>query len=410
MHFNFTTFITNYFVLIFFSVVTGLFIGRIEFGKIKLGTSGGLFTGLVIGWYIYGKYALPYKNTENLPSYAERILTEGIIPNELFLFSLILFVAAVGLLASKDLGKVLKKYGLKFVLLGFVITFTGAAICYIMTMLSKGQNPYAVSGVYTGALTSSPGLAAALEAVTSYGNEAESMVGFGYAVAYVPGVLIVIVLMQFLPLIFKIDLEAEKELFKQEMSSPEDPVMNFEVKFDLIAFVFACLIGLLLGKMKIYLGSIIGYFSLGSTGGILIASLILGYIGKLGPMHFRMSPKILGTIQELALAFFLSMVGLKYGYTTIHSITHSGAYLVCISFLCGFSALLAGFIIGRYVFKINWIMLSGALCGGMTSTPGLGAAIEATKSDGVAAGYGATYPFALLGMILFTILLYRVPV
>ncbi|MCT4619423.1 MAG: hypothetical protein N4A62_08525 [Marinisporobacter sp.] len=410
MTFNNTAFITNYFVLIFFSVVTGLLIGRIEFGKFKLGTSGGLFTGLITGWYIYGKYALPYENTVNLPPYANRMLTEGIIPNELFLFSLILFVAAVGLLASKDLGKVLKKYGLKFILLGFVITFTGALICYIMSMISKGQNPYAVSGVYTGALTSSPGLAAALEAVTSYGNEAESMVGFGYAVAYVPGVFIVIVLMQFLPFVFRINLEEEKELFRQEMSSPEDPVLNFEVSFDLIAFVFACLIGFLLGKIKIYLGSTIGYFSLGSTGGVLVASLLLGYIGKIGPMHFRMSSKILGSIQELALAFFLSMVGLKYGYTTINSITGSGAYLVCISFLCGLTSLLAGFIVGRYVFKINWIMLSGALCGGMTSTPGLGAAMEATKSDDVAAGYGATYPFALLGMILFTIMLYRIPV
>jgi putative transport protein len=368
MIFNNTAFITNYFVLIFFSVVTGLLIGKIEFGKFKLGTSGGLFTGLITGWYIYGKYAAPYKNVENLPAYATRMLTEGIIPNELFLFSLILFVAAVGLLASKDLGKVLKKYGLKFILLGFVITFTGAFICYMMSMISKGQNPYAVSGVYTGALTSSPGLAAALEAVTSYGNEAESMVGFGYAVAYVPGVFIVIVLMQFLPFIFRIDLEEEKELFRQEMSSPEDPVLNFEVSFDLIAFVFACLIGFLLGKIKIYLGATIEYFSLGSTGGVLVASLILGYIGKIGPMHFRMSSKILGSIQELALAFFLSMVGLKYGYTTINSITGSGAYLVCISFLCGLTSLFVGFIVGRYVFKINWIMLSGALCGGMTST------------------------------------------
>ena len=30
---------------------------------------------------------------------------------------------------------------------------------------------------------------------------------------------------------------------------------------------------------------------------------------------------------------------------------------------------------------LNWIMLVGALCGGMTSTPGLGAAIEAVGSE-----------------------------
>lgn len=410
MTFDSIYFITNHFVLIFVSVVTGLLIGKIELGKFKLGNSGGLFTGLIIGWYIYKKYAFPYENLKDTPAYAAKILKYGLVPSDLFLFSLILFVAAVGLLASKDLGKVLKKYGLKFVFLGFIITFTGAAICYMMTLLSKGQNPYAVSGVYTGALTSSPGLAAALETVSSYGNDAESMVGFGYAIAYVPGVFIVILFIQFLPYIFKMDMETEKALFIQEMQSIKDQSKKIEEKFDIIAFVFACLVGFFLGKIKIYLGPTIKYFSLGSTGGVLVSSLILGYIGKIGPMNFRMSDKILCAIQELSLSFFLAMVGLKYGYTTIGSITGSGTYLIYISFLCGLSALFVGFIIGRYIFKINWIMLSGALCGGMTSTPGLGAAIEATKSNDVAAGYGATYPFALLGMILFTILLYRIPV
>ncbi|QEK13324.1 hypothetical protein FQB35_14175 [Crassaminicella thermophila] len=410
MTFNATHFITNHFVLIFFSVVTGLLVGKIEFGKFKLGTSGTLFTGLIMGWYIYKKYAFPYENLENIPTYATKILKYGLVPNDLFIFNLILFVAAVGLLASKDLGKVLKKYGLKFVFLGFIITFTGAAICYLMSILNEGQNPYAISGVYTGALTSSPGLAAALETVSSYGNNAESMVGFGYAIAYVPGVFIVILFMQFLPYIFKMDIETEKALFLKEMNFSEGQSKETEEKFDTIAFVFACLTGFFLGKIKIYLGPTIKYFSLGSTGGVLVSSLLLGYAGKIGPMNFRMSSRILNAIQEISLSFFLSMVGLKYGYTTIHSATGSGAYLIYISFLCGLTALFVGFIIGRYVFKINWIMLSGALCGGMTSTPGLGAAIEATKSNNVAAGYGATYPFALLGMILFTILLYRIPV
>jgi putative transport protein len=67
--------------------------------------------------------------------------------------------------------------------------------------------------------------------------------------------------------------------------------------------------------------------------------------------------------------------------------------------------MITGFLVGRYLFKINWVMLSGAICGGMTSTPGLGAAIDAIGCDDPAAGYGAVYPFALLGMVVFSILL-----
>ena len=40
---------------------------------------------------------------------------------------------------------------------------------------------------------------------------------------------------------------------------------------------------------------------------------------------------------------------------------------------------------------------------------GLGSAIDALKSDDPAAGYGATYPFALLGMVIFTIVLHTLP-
>jgi len=45
----------------------------------------------------------------------------------------------------------------------------------------------------------------------------------------------------------------------------------------------------------------------------------------------------------------------------------------------------------------------------MTSTPGLGAATEAIGSDEPGAGYGATYPFALLGMVIFAIVLHKLP-
>lgn len=410
MDFDFIIFITNPFVLMFISIFLGQLLGKVEFGRFKLGTSGGLFTGLIIGWYIHKNYALPYKDLEQVPAYAEKILKQGIIPKDFFLFTLILFVAAVGLLASKDLDKVLKKYGLKFIFLGFIITFTGAFVIYIMTLISKGQNLFAISGIYTGALTSSPGLAAALESVSIYGKEAESMVGFGYAVGYVPGVLIVILAMQFIPLIFGIDINKEKEEFLKEMYSFEKECKkDKEVQFDLIAFVFVCLFGVFIGKLKIYLGHTINYFSLGATGGVLISSLLFGYIGKMGFLNFRMNSKILGVIRELALAFFLTIVGLRYGYSAVTLLTSSGVYLALIALVCGFSAIFVGFIIGRYVFKINWIILAGALCGGMTSTPGLGAAIDATKSDDVAAGYGATYPFALLGMIIFTIILYKLP-
>ncbi len=451
MKFDVVAWILNPFILMFLAVFTGMMLGKIKFGKFNFGVSGTLFSGLIIGWW-----ALRYAQNLEGNTAADKLMAAGVIPKDFFFLFLILFVVAVGLLAAKDMGLVLKKYGTKFVILGFIITLLGAAATYGMTLLSTGSSPYEVSGVYTGALTSSPGLAAAIETARSHAadkvnnfenadiKEKESMlrdievdtstvdlatytltkeqgeqfvknaeggIGLGYAIGYPFGVLIVIFAVNFFPRIFRMNVEEEMKEHKAEMAAAKSAsgIREVpEVNFDLTAFAVACFFGYTLGRFKVYLGPL-GYFSLGSTGGALIGSLILGYIGKIGNLHFRMDNKILGVVRRLSLAFFLAIVGLRYGFRVFDSLTGSGAYLAVVSIVVGTVAMMVGFFIGKYVFKINWIMLSGAICGGMTSTPGLGAAIDAVGSDEPAAGYGATYPFALLGMVIFTIILHKLP-
>jgi putative transport protein len=411
MSFSLAEWLVSPFILMAASVFTGVLLGRIKIGRFSFGVSGALFTGLVIGWLVYGKFAMPYEGAADAPAHAANMLKNGVIHIDFFYLFLILFVAAVGLLASKDLGAVVKKYGVKFIILGFLITFAGAAVTYLMVLVSPGQDPFTVSGVYVGALTSSPGLGAAIETVARYGSEAEAAVGAGYAISYPFGVLVVILAVNFIPLIFSIDLEAEKEVFKREMAEARSAAGTRdipEVPFDTAGFVLTILIGYTLGSIKVYMGPL-GHFSLGSTGGVLIGALLLGYIGDIGGIRFRMGSKILGVVREVSLAFFLSIVGLRYGYRVFDALISGGAYLAFVSLIVGIVAILAGYVAGRHLFGINWVMLSGSICGGMTSTPGLGAAIDAVGSDDPAAGYGAVYPFALLGMVIFSILLHRLP-
>ncbi|RKX83331.1 MAG: hypothetical protein DRP70_14950, partial [Spirochaetes bacterium] len=71
--------------------------------------------------------------------------------------------------------------------------------------------------------TSSPGLAAALEQVAKESSEAEAAVGFGYAVGYIPGVLIVVLGMQLIPVIFKLDAGKENQAFCEDLDiNPEE--------------------------------------------------------------------------------------------------------------------------------------------------------------------------------------------
>lgn len=412
MQFDLAACITNPIMLMFISVFTGILLGKLKIGRFSFGVSGTLFTGLIIGWLVYENFALPYEGVEDAPHYAAGIINNGVVDKQFFYLFLILFVASVGLLAAKDIGIVIKKYGVRFIVLGFFITFAGAAATYLMAVISSRQNPFAVLGVYAGALTSSPGLGVAIETVSKYGEGAEAAVGAGYAIGYPFGVLIVILTINFLPVIFKIDVQKEKEIFSTEMAEARKLTRDREVpevSFDLAGFAAAVFVGYILGKIKIYMGPL-EYFSLGSTGGVLISSLILGHIGRIANLNFRMDSRILGVVRQVSVAFFLAIVGLRYGFKAFDSLLRGGAYLAFVSLVIGNVAVAVGYIIGRYVFKINWIMLSGAICGGMTSTPGLGTAIDAVGSDNPAAGYGAVYPFALLGMVVFTILIHKLPI
>jgi putative transport protein len=123
-------------------------------------------------------------------------------------------------------------------------------------------------------------------------------------------------------------------------------------------------------------------------------------------LKFRIDNKVLSAIKDVSLSLFLAIVGLQYGYETISALGGGGVILAGISFIVKIVALLAGYLVGRYVFKMNCIILEGSMCGGATSTPGLAVAIDATKTNQVANGYGGACHFGLIFKVIFVIMLH----
>ncbi len=388
--------LTSPLALVAITVTIGLAMGRIRIGKFSLGSSGALFVGLAVGWLV----VITAAGEEQ-----ERLLEQGVIRPDLFYLALALFVGAVALSSSKYLDKVVKVYGLKLLAMGALVPLIGALASWVFSGLIPGVIPESVPGVFTGALTSSPGLAAALEQVAGKGAEAESFVGFGYAVGYIPGVLVVVLGVQLIPMIFKLDTEKENQSFCEDLDiDPEELVREREGKFRPLEFFLIVALGYLIGSIKIPLGPL-GKVGLGSTGGILFAGLALGFAGKIKFLDFRMPQTALAAVRELGIALFLAVVGIRYGYRAVASMATGGLPLLALSLIVALLSISLGYAFGRYVLKLNWILLAGALCGAMTSTPGLGAAVEATGCDDVATGYGAVYPVALLSMVIYTIIL-----
>jgi len=368
----------NHIFLMSLAVVSGLTLGNIKIRGIGLGTSGALFTGLALG----------------LAGYS--------VPSSFFYWNLVIFVVAVGLLSSEDIVRVVRIYGARFVMLGIAVTAVGAGVTFLFGRFFPGLDGLMLAGSYTGALTSSPGLGAALEATA--GNP---LVTIGYTIAYPFGVIAVVLFVQLAPAIFGIDLKKEMEELREDEARHRKADKRAEkpsVPFALISFVFCIVVGVAFGKLSVNLPGL-GPLSLGTTGGALIVALVFGALGNLGPMPMRMDKKTLSALRSLSLAYFLAVVGLGAGPKVLEALAENGFAIMGIGFCAALVAELVGFFLGRYVFRINWILLAGAICGGMTSTPGLGAAIDATGGEECGAGYGATYPIALVCMVVFTKLL-----
>lgn len=378
----------------FSSIFLGQLIGRLHYKNIKLGSSGGLFVGIVIS-YLVTKY-LQMEAKDSI------MLSKPFIPKEVFKLSLIGFIASVGLLASKNIRETIKKNGYRFMVLALAITSTGALSTWFFINVLFNDLKISIIGTYVGALTSSPGLATAIESAKELAGNAEAMIGLGYSISYIPGVAIVIIFVQLLGKHQKNHITVGKLHGKKEVANSN------EINFNIVSFCFVCLLGIIIGKINIYLGSYLGYFSLGSTGGVLISALILGDIKKISFLNFNMNKGQLGVVRDISLNMFLSIVGLNYGYNALNLIKTSGAQLLVVGGFTAVISILFGYLVGKKILKLSNIYLVGGICGGMTSTPGLAASIEAFDSDDVTVGYGATYPFALFFMILFTSILFKI--
>ena len=160
-----------------------------------------------------------------------------------------------------------------------------------------------------------------------------------------------------------------------------------------------CVVGLLLGAIEIPLpgGS---SFSLGITGGVLIAALVLSRIGKTGPIIWNLPVVGNQILRQFGLLLFLTPVGLAAGSKIAPTINEYGLNLFGIGAIITLVPMIIVVIIGRLFFKVNFLSLLGALTGGMTSTPGLTAVDSMTSTEGPQVAYATVYPFALVTIII----------
>lgn len=161
---------------------------------------------------------------------------------------------------------------------------------------------------------------------------------------------------------------------------------------------FGIVIGILLGSIAIPLGSI--HLKLGLTGGVLLASIFLSWKGKVGGVIWNLPGPANQILRQFGLLLFLTPVGLSAGQSLVSAIEKHGFILFFYGALITLIPMITTVLTGRYLLKINFLSILGALTGGMTSTPGLSATDSMTDSDAPQIAYAAVYPFSLVLIII----------
>lgn len=354
--------------IIFAILALGYAIGRITVCGLNLGSAGVLLVALVFGHF-------------------------GVtVPDVVGDIGLILFVAAVGLIAGPKFFRNFKINAKSYILLGIIIILAGALAC-VAGLFLVGVPSDVSAGLLAGALTSTPGLGAAKEAVATPGNAAA-----GYSIAYIFGVVGVVLFVQVVPKLLKVDMAAEREKFTAAAGVQLEKEEKKLVELDAMGFCalsFTVILGILLAKVKI------GNFSLGTSGGPLIMGLIIGHFGKVGPVSLRVKKTVLESVRELGLVLFLLGAGVEGGAGFLQCLADNGGIkLFLVGAVITMVPMFVGYFFARKVLKLDILNTLGSICGGMTSTPALGSLIRVAGTDDVASAYAATYPFALVCVVL----------
>lgn len=194
-------FFSHGYIALFIIIAFGMIVGRIKIKGFSFDISAVIFVALLLGHY------------------------GMIVPEDFMKFGLLLFIFTIGIQSGPGFFEAFRKYG-RSLILTTLIALTGAAITFILLSKIFDLKPDIALGVFNGALTSTPGLAAAIESTGS------SEAAVGYGIAYSFGVIGVILSINMLPALFKVSLKDEENSFKESLIADNPKLTGINLNVD----------------------------------------------------------------------------------------------------------------------------------------------------------------------------------
>ncbi len=357
------------------SIFAGLLLGKLKVRGITLGITWVLFVGIALS-------ACGVSLNHDML----HVLKE---------FGLILFVTGVGLQVGPGFFKSFKKGGLSMNIMALVNVALGVGITVLIAKMAN-QELTDMAGVYTGAITNTPGLSAAQAAVGDLGIEGGAgRLATGYALTYplaVVGMIVACIILR------PRNLAAEPTSMADLTGSTVQTGKNIKKGGILLIPIFVIIaLGIVLGSIPIPVG-MKAPVKLGLAGGPLVVALVAGWLGVKKGWYGTDFTDGQGVhmMREVGIALFLAAVGLGAGGDFVANVSVHYMWVVYGVIITMVPPLLvAGF--GRIVLKMNYYTLMGFIGGSHTDPPTLAfantVAPEGCKLPNT--GYATVYPLTM---------------
>lgn len=361
------------------AIFGGLLLGKLKIRGVSLGITWVLFVGILLS-------ALGVSLNHDML----HVIKE---------FGLIMFVVAVGLQVGPGFFRSFRKGGLAMNIMALVNVALGVVITVIIAKVAH-QDLADMAGVYTGAITNTPGLSAAQQAVNELGIDgAADRLAAGYAVAYPLAVVGMIMTCILLRPLCRIDLKKEpstEDALEPKAEKQATPV-SLRHKVNLIPIFVIIALGIIVGSMPIPVG-MKAPVKLGLAGGPLVVAIIGSWLGvRKGwfTTEFTDSHGV-WMLREVGIALFLAGVGLGAGGQFTATVQEHYMWVVYGVLITVVPPVLIG-LFGRLVLKMNYYTLMGFIGGSHTDPPTLAfantVAPEGCKLPNM--GYATVYPLTM---------------
>lgn len=165
---------------------------------------------------------------------------------------------------------------------------------------------------------------------------------------------------------------------------------------DIMMVGIGCFLGTVLGMIVIPIAGV--PITLSAAGGVVIAGLFAGWLRSMHPTFGQIPDAGQWLLNEIGLNLFIACIGVSSGKQAIAALQSSGLSVFFAGVLVALIPIIAGVVFGKYLLKMNPVLLIGALIGARVIPPALATMQEEAESSTLTLGFAA--PFAFANVIL----------